>query len=389
MDRSHAAISGTFREVEPYRNVNWVKSRKGKGMSPWITTILRWIGDERLLQGWVGSLPTLILLVLIVICLIALSRGADWLIDGVVNLARRTGMPRIVIGATIVSLGTTTPEAVVSVMAAWMGNPGLALGNGVGSIIADTGLIFGLTCMISTVPVSRFILNRTGWIQVGAATLLVLLAVGALVFMSSEPVLPRWVGFLFLSLLAAYMYMTYRWARAGGSQSDEQETVDISLLMPLPRAWLLTLGGLFLVVAGARVLVPCASEIASRIGVPDDVIAATMVALGTSLPELMTAIASVRKGHPEIMVGNIVGADVLNCLFVIGAAAAARPLAIPPNFYTFHFPAMILILYLFRFFIFINTDDRFKAWQGGVLFGIYAIYILLQYLFNIGGGHGV
>jgi hypothetical protein len=101
-------------------------------------------------------------------------------------------------------------------------------------------------------------------------------------------------------------------------------------------------GGLGMVVVAARVLVPAASEIAVRIGVPDDVIAATMVALGTSLPELTTAIAAVRKGYPQITLGNVVGADVLNCLFVIGAAATARPLAIPPNFFYFHFPAMLL-----------------------------------------------
>lgn len=351
---------------------------------------LRWIGDDRLLQEWVSTLPAAVLLVLIGVCLIALSKGADWLIDGVVSLARRTGMPRIVIGATIVSLGTTTPEAVVSVMAAWMGNPGLALGNGVGSIIADTGLIFGVMCMITTIPVSRFILNRTGWIQVAAATLLVTLALLAMLTNPGEPVLPRWVGALFLFLLGLYMYLTYRWAKQGGkSAGEEEETVDSSLLMPLPRAWLMTLGGLFLVVIGARILVPCASEIAQRIGVPDDVIAATMVALGTSLPELMTAIASVRKGHPQIMVGNIVGADVLNCLFVIGAAAAARPLAIPPNFYTFHFPAMLIILYLFRIFIHMNKDNRFRTWQGATLFGIYLLYILSQYTFNIGSAHGV
>lgn len=351
--------------------------------------ILRWIGDESLLQEWVGTMPAPVLLILIVICLIALSKGADWLIDGVVNLARRTGMPRIVIGATIVSLGTTTPEAVVSVMAAWMGNPGLALGNGVGSIIADTGLIFGVMCMITAVPVSRFILNRTGWIQVGSATLLVLLSVIALIASPEDPKLQRWVGFLFLLLLSAYMYMTYRWAKQSGKQSDQKEEVDLSSLMPLPRAWIMTLGGLFLVVIGARILVPCASEIAHRIGVPDDVIAATMVALGTSLPELMTAIASVRKSHPQIMVGNIVGADVLNCLFVIGAAAAVRPLAIPPNFFTFHFPAMLIILYLFRIFIHMNKDNRFKTWQGACLFGIYLVYILSQYIFNIGSAHVV
>ena len=117
---------------------------------------------------------------------------------------------------------------------------------------------------------------------------------------------------------------------------------------------------------------------------PDDVIAATMVALGTSLPELMTAIAAVKKGHPEITVGNIVGADVLNCLFVIGAAAAARPLAVPPNFYSFHFPAMLIILYSFRFFISLNRDGRFKKKQGGWLLGVYLIYVTLQYALNIG-----
>ena len=98
----------------------------------------------------------------------------------------------------------------------------------------------------------------------------------------------------------------------------------------------------------------------------------------------MTAITAVRKGHPEIMVGNVVGADVLNCLFVIGAAAAARPLEIPSNFFQFHFLAMLLILYSFRAFIFVNQDGWFKRSQGAWLLGIYLLYLLLQYVFNIG-----
>ena len=346
--------------------------------------ILRLIGDETILQNFVHGLPAVALFGIIAACIYMLSKGADWMIDGVVHLARRTGLPRIVIGATIVSLGTTTPEAVVSVMAAWMGNPGLALGNGVGSIIADTGLIFGLTCMLTVVPVNRFILNRTGWVQVGAATLLVFISLSALVLMPKGPILQRWVGFFFLALLGGYMYITYLWARQGAQAALVDEAADASELMSLAKSWLMLLGGLILVVIGARILVPSAAEIAQRMGVPDDVIAATMVALGTSLPELMTAIASVRKGHPEIMVGNIVGADVLNCLFVIGAAAAARPLEIPANFYSFHFPAMILILYSFRVFIHVNKDGRFRRGQGGWLFGIYLVYLILQYAFNIG-----
>lgn len=346
--------------------------------------ILRWIWDEALLQNLVSGFSIIALVAVIFICVLMLSKGADWMIDGVVQLARRTGMPRIVIGATIISLGTTMPEAVVSVMAAWMGNPGLALGNGVGSIIADTGLIFGLTCLLAAVPVNRFILNRTGWVQVGAASLLVAISLAVLLGAQGQPILQRWVGFLLLAFLGGYMYATYRWAKQGGSRAMEGEEQDDSRLMGLGKCWLMLLGGLFLVVLGARILVPSAAEIAFRIGVPEDVIAATMVAFGTSLPELMTAIAAVRKGHPEIMVGNVVGADVLNCLFVVGAAAAARPLAIPANFFTLHFPAMLIILYSFRGFIFMNKEGWFKRWQGAWLLGVYLIYVILQYMLTIG-----
>ena len=352
-------------------------------------SILQWIGDETLLQNLVAEQSTWVLLVIIAVCIAMLSQGADWMIDGVVDLATRTGLPKIVIGATVVSLGTTLPEAFVSVMAAYMGNPGLALGNGVGSIIADTGLIFGLTCILAAVPVNRFILNRTGWVQVGSATLLVVIAVWVLITApeGEEPMLGRMVGFFFLVLLVAYMYITYVWAKQGGDVMLDANDVNSEELRSLMLCWLMVIGGLVLIILGARVLVPAASEIAIRFGVPDDVIAATMVAFGTSLPELMTAIAAVRKGHPEITVGNIVGADVLNTLFVIGAAAAAAPLAIPDNFYYFHFPAMLIILYSFRVFISINKDGVFRRWQGVWLLGVYGVYVFLQYALNVGAAH--
>ena len=341
--------------------------------------MLQWIGDETRLVHLLQGFPTIALVGIIAVSILSLSKGADWMIDGVVDLARRTGLPRIVIGATIVSLGTTMPEAFVSVTAAWMGNPGLALGNGVGSIIADTGLIFGSICMLTAIPMNRYILNRTGWVQVGAATLLVVISIAALIWMEGKPFLPRWVGVLFLILLGGYLYMTYAWAKQGTEKYKDVIEEDASDLMSMSRCWLMIVGGLFFVIVSARILVSAASEIAQRLGVPDDVIAATLVAFGTSLPEFMTAIAAVRKGHSEIMVGNVVGADVLNCLFVIGAAAVVKPLAVPPNFYFFHFPAMILILYLFRFFIFLNKDGRFRRWQGGLLFGVYVLYLILQY----------
>jgi len=348
--------------------------------------VLSWLGNETLLKSMVVDQSTLVLLIIIVICIAMLSTGADWMIDGVVDLAERTGLPKIVIGATVVSLGTTVPEAFVSVMAAYLGNPGLALGNGVGSIIADTGLIFGLTCVIAAVPVNRFILNRTGWVQVGVATLLVLIAIGVLLLSDGEPQLERWVGFLFLALLVLYLYITYVWAKQHSDVLPE-DAVSEHELMSVGKSWMMIVGGLFMVILAARVLVPSASEIAMRIGVPDDVIAATLVAFGTSLPELMTAIAAIRKGHPEITVGNIVGADVLNVLFVIGAAATASPLIIPMDFYYYHFPAMLIILYSFRVFISINRGSVFHRWQGYWLLGVYLCYVILQYTLNIESAH--
>ncbi|MGD9224259.1 MAG: sodium:calcium antiporter [Desulfobacteraceae bacterium] len=350
-------------------------------------SVLEWIGNEALLHELIVGLPTYVLLIFIVVCIGLLSKGAGWMIDGVVDLAQRTGMPRIVIGATIISLGTTMPEAFVSVMAAWMGNPGLALGNGVGSIIADTGLIFGLTCILAAVPVNRYILNRTGWVQVGSATLLVLVAVILSITTTGEPVIGRAIGIVFLGLLAGYLYITYLWAKNGADSVLEGEQSMESQPRAIWICWIMIVGGLTLVILSARILVPSASEIASRMGVPEDVIAATMVAFGTSLPELMTAIAAVRKGHPEITVGNVVGADVLNCLFVIGAAATAKPLAVPSNFFYFHFPAMLIILWSFRVFISMNRDGRFRRWQGIWLLSVYAVYVILQYTLNVGGGH--
>ena len=341
-------------------------------------TIWQWIGDETFLLTVVADVPVAVLILITALCIAVLSKGADWMIDGAVSLAQRTGMRKIVIGATIISLGTTTPEAFVSVMAAWMGNPGLALGNGVGSIIADTGLIFGLTCTVAVVPVNRFILNRTGWVQVGAATLLVAIAVLMRLTQPGQPVLGRPVGLIFLVLLVGYLYFTYRWARQAHRLGVAAEDEPTTAMVSLPLSWVMIVGGLALVILAARILVPVASEIAVRFGVPEDVIAATMVAFGTSLPELMTAIAAVRKNHPEIALGNVVGADVLNCLFVIGAAASAKPLAVPPNFFVLHFPAMLIIVWSFRFFISIN-QHRFRRWQGLWLLGLYVAYVVVQY----------
>ncbi len=173
----------------------------------------------------IGDLSLITLLILIAVCIFVLSYGADKMIDGIVSLALRTGIPTIVIGATVISIGTTMPEAFVSVMAAYMGNPGLALGNGVGSIIADTGLIFGLTCLLATPSVNLFILNRTGWVQIGSAMLLVAFSAFALFAAppNQTPQLDRWVGFFLLFLLVCYLFITYRWALQSNARSLQSD----------------------------------------------------------------------------------------------------------------------------------------------------------------------
>jgi cation:H+ antiporter len=343
---------------------------------------LHWIGLLGHMDHIVTGLATWAILLTLAVCMAILTKGADLMVGGAVALARLTSLPEIIIGATILSAGTTLPEVFVSVLSAWTGHPGLALGNGVGSVICNTGLILGFTCIVARVPMDRFILNRAGLVLLGAGTLIVLVSLQAYIDAPSRPVLHRWVGVMFLILLAGYLYLSYRWSKDEGcqdSEPDDRETQSI------PKALLLTATGLGGVILGSRLLIPCAAEAATRIGVPQDVVAATLVSLGTSLPELATAVVAIRKGHPQIMVGNVIGADILSCLFVIGAAAAATPLQVPANFFRFHFPAMLLILYSFRFFVSLNRDGWFKRIQGAWIFGLYIAYLVLQYRFTLKG----
>jgi cation:H+ antiporter len=218
-------------------------------------SLLQILGNEAILHAYMAGSSVWLLLAVIVISIAVLAKGADWLIEGAVDIAARTGMSKIVIGATIISLGTTLPEAFVSVMAAYMGNPGLALGNGVGSIIADTGLIFGLSCILVPMPVNRYILNRTGWVQLGSAVLLVLFGIAAYFTRSpgSLPVLERWVGFLFLTLLVGYLYMAYYWSKQQRGGPDLTEEIPDSPSRLILVSWIMLGGGLLLVIVGARI----------------------------------------------------------------------------------------------------------------------------------------
>ncbi len=319
--------------------------------------------------------------IVFLVALAALVWGAERTVSSAVRLARRLGMSKVIVGATVVSLGTTSPEACVSVVAAIRGNPGLALGNAVGSIIVDTALIFGLCCVIRRLPLDRFILNRHGWIQLGAGLLLAGICYGLLIHGGGAlpVVLPRYVGVFFLLLLAGYMYISVVWARRHPAEAIEGVDEVTHGQETSSSPWLTLLGlliGLGVVVVSSEVVVGAAEVICRRANVPESVLAVTLVAFGTSLPELATAVAALLKGHEELTIGNIVGADILNVLFVAGAASAAAPLQVDASFFRLHLPVMVAALVIFRLYILFGKD-RFHRWQGVPLLALYALFLFL------------
>ena len=266
---------------------------------------------EEALHHFVFSLHGSLLTLVIIASLLVLGKAADWLVDEAVSLSENSGIPTIVIGATIVSLGTTAPEVAVSVLAALQGSPGLALGNAVGSIICDTGLILALACILAPCPLDRKIVNRQGWIQIGAAVALVIgcfpWSNANLVFIEGGH-LPQFVGIAFLVALVVYLWFSIRWVRKGETTALERERGEDSKSDSITLVVLKLIGALMLVVLSAQVLIPSVREAATRIEIPEGIIAATLVAFGTSLPELVTAVTAARRGHGELAVGNVVGA---------------------------------------------------------------------------------
>jgi cation:H+ antiporter len=340
--------------------------------------------EEWLKQLLLGS-NWAILCGVIAVSLYVLGNAANRLVTEAVSLSERSGVPKMVIAATVVSLGTTTPEAAVSVLAAMGGAPGLSLGNAVGSIICDTGLILGLACVVAPLTLDRTILNRQGWVQLGAAAALVILT-----FPWSRPAsvfsdggrLPQAAGILFIAALGVYLYKSIRWVGSGISRPEAAGLVPPAedRRANIPVILLRLALALAFVVFAAQVLIPAVTVAAKRLQVPEGIIAATLVAFGTSLPELVTAVAAARKGHGEIAVGNVIGADILNVLFVAGASAAVTPggLAADGHFFRVLFPMMLLVLIVFRIGI-VFSRDRMKRGFGVILLAAYGTYLLVSY----------
>ena len=311
--------------------------------------------------------------------------GADKAVAAAARLASELGISKIIIGATVVSLGTTAPEVVVSVKAALGGDSGLSLGNGMGSVICDTALIFGLCCFIKPLPIDKFIMKRQGWFQFGSGVLLALLIAGS--WLISGDINSIYVGTasggVLILLLMLYLCLSARWGKQHANAIPEMDDdipdpdhVDKSLKATFINLFWLAIG-LSMIVAGAEFLIGSVKQICYIYQVPESVIASTVVAFGTSLPELVTALTALKKGHSELLIGNVIGADILNIFFVIGASALAVPLKVDKTILFLTLPTMLIVLFMLRGFASMNKKPIFKRWQGFALLMVYIVFSMV------------
>lgn len=321
------------------------------------------------------SFPLFALLAIVGLFLFFLGKGADLLIDQAVVLSEYLKIPKAIMGATIVSLGTTLPELSVSTMAAISGNPDLALGNAVGSIITNAALIIGLVAMIKPIQINPKNIRVQSWVELGVVGLLILFSMP---FFAKDGMgkVSQLNGFIFVGILVLYLYWSYKESKRYSLMEEEDFKENVSKKLVIQKLFLI-FTGMMVVIFSSKVLIPAVEISAIRVGIPQTVIAATLVAFGTSLPELTTSIKAVLKGYGELAVGNIIGANILNVLFVIGVSAAVSSggLLVPEIFYKIHFPAMLLILVLFKLFT-SSKSKTIRRRQGLLLFSLYLLYLV-------------
>ncbi len=336
------------------------------------------------LDNLIAVWPWQALVLTIVATIGILAKGADRLVAHAAAISFSWGVPRVLVGATVVSLGTTTPEAVVSVLSALQGRSEMALGNAVGSVICDTGLILGLACVIAPLPFNQVVVTRQGWFQFACGVLLVLACVpptAPFAVFTTGGRLPQSAGWAFLLLLAFYIAWSVALAT---NTAEDQELPAGTSRFGLARSFLGLVIAIAVVVSASALLIAVAAETADRFNVPPAIVAATLVAFGTSLPELIIVVTASWKGHGELAVGNVIGADILNVLFVAGAAAAVTPngLVADNAFFIVQFPAMLLLLLVFRVGIWTAREDTFRRPLGYVLLGTYVFATVISYAFS-------
>lgn len=287
-------------------------------------------------------------IVLVACGLVGLYFGAEWLLRGAVALAWRLAIPTLIVSLVIVGFGTSMPELLVSVRAALSGSSDIALGNVVGSNTANILLIIGVCALISPITHWDQSVKRDAWMMVLAAVLLLVLVQFGMI--------GRLVGLLMVVLLFAYLAYTYREGKQSTQDLDESEIKHESLTPGFTT--LLILGGLATLFVGAELLVRGSTSLARDFGVSEAVIGLTVVAVGTSLPELATGIMSAMKRHSDIMIGNIIGSNIFNILFILGTTSMLQPINVDPRFGAFDVPIMLAVTIAFAALLLGNLGVR-------------------------------
>lgn len=301
--------------------------------------------------------------------LVLLALGGEGVIRGAVGIARRLGLSELLIGLTLVGFGTSAPELLTSVNAALSGSPGIAIGNVIGSNISNILLVFAVVALIRPIPVNPAAITRDGLVMIAASVILVTLA---LVFGE----LTRPLGGALLALLVIYILTVWVLERRGGPAANvhkgEAHTHD-----PVPDAlWVSTLfalGGLGLLVFGADLLVEGAITLARVAGMSETAIGLTIVAIGTSLPELVATLAAALKGKNDVAFGNIVGSNIYNIFGIVGVTALVQPIVIPPEVSLVDWSVMCLSAVLLL--LFATTRRRVTRLEGACLMVLYAAYV--------------
>ena len=316
----------------------------------------------------------LIPVLLFIVGLLFLIKGGDWFVDGASALARRFHLPELLIGATVVSIGTTLPEVMVSTMSALSGHGEIAYGNAIGSVICNAALIAAITIAVRPGKVDPKTLKMPVLFFFAAAAVYCVAAYGFGKF-------TRPMGFIMLAMFVAYMVANViQMKNAPAEQHDDEEEA-----MPLPKMLVLLVAGAVLIAVGANLLVDNGTLIAQALGVPESVIALTFVALGTSLPELVTAITSLIKGHSDLSLGNVVGANVFNLVLVSGVSVTLAPFTVPQSATIFgmnsslvlELPVMLAVMVLLTAPALLK--GKLSRVQGVALLVIYAVFCGIQF----------
>lgn len=299
--------------------------------------------------------------------------GGESLVRGAVGLARRLGVSPLLIGLTLVGFGTSTPELVTSVLAALAGSPGIAVGNVVGSNIANILLILGVAAVVWPIACTPAAFRRDGTAVVAAAVL----CVGVALTGSFE----RLTGLVFVALLVGYVVHTYRSERTAPDAAGALYAHELELAEPGPRhAWmaaLFALGGIALTIGGAHLLVGAAIALATAAGISETVIGLTIVAVGTSLPELATSVIAAVRRQSELAVGNILGSNIYNVLGILGVTALIRPLPVPAQILRLDLWVMLAATALL--IAFAVTGWRITRREGGAFLALYLGYLVVLY----------